>query len=281
MTDHIMTDIVEQYGAHIRNAARKFAPEGTDPEDMYEEILIGVYRRVKSGKVTLDNKAWMHRTINSRAIEQSRKELLYWERFLLAGKFMYPRPRSISEYEHDGENYEDSEYYAMSNAEPKQDLTSDRIRIAELKKAIRKALPKLDAKIVIEIAFPSSRARTMARRFPTREGPENPRVDVRTWPTVRKWHVALMLGISTGRVKEAMKLAKERIGEILEEEDRKGVRMTDVSTCQLCSRERECKMVKCDTRHLHPKGAKLAGKKGTALLSMCAECAKRRGKKED
>jgi hypothetical protein len=51
--------------------------------------------------------------------------------------------------------------------------------------------------------------------------------------------------------------------------------------CQLCGKRRECRMVKCDTEHLHPRNTVATGHKGRAFLSVCGECERKHESKYD
>jgi len=245
---HLMSRIEETYRADLERAAKKYAPTGTDWKDVYQEILVAVYERARRRRVPLRDEVKMRNTITQRAIDQSRKALRYRTRFNQVG--------AVDES-------------ARSSAEPIQ--ISETAREKELKARIRRRLPALDARIVIELAFPSSAARTLARKQPTQAGPKRMKVDTRLTPTVRHWHVARFFGVSRKRVTAAMKSASKIIGTVIEEEE------DGMTTCQICSRKRECRLVRCNTKSQHREGVKLTGKKGSAMLSVCSECAEEKG----
>ena len=193
--EHLMVRIETAYAKEIRRAAKQYAPKGTDWEDMYQEILIAVHDRVRRRKVGLRDYRSMKNTVNQRAIDLSRKAVLYHRRFTPVEKIA------------------ETARYADSPATVLEDM-----RIAELKTKLRRSLSVLDARIVVGLVFPSSSIRTLARKRPTRKGPILKKVDARRIPTVRKWHVAKFFGVSDARVAEAIRKAKEIIGDVLKDE---------------------------------------------------------------
>jgi len=189
--EHLMTRIEKTYETEIRRAAKQYAPKGTDWRDMYQTILIGVYDRVRRRKVKLRDYAAMKNTLNQRAIDASRKLLLYHQRH---------------------RHVEDADRRSSEPSIP------EHMRIAELKTRLRRKLPALDARIVIELAFPSSRTRNLARHRPTRTGGRLRKVNRRGIPVVRRWHVAQLFGVSDARITAATRLAAEVVGYVIEEE---------------------------------------------------------------
>jgi len=185
---HTMTRIEREYGEAIKRTARRHAPKGTDVNDMYVDILIAVHERVEAGRVDIKNVASMRNTIRQRAIDICRREALRAERF-----------KSLDTL--NGESV------------VKIDPVTEKTRVAELKQRIRRALPRADARIICEIAFPSRKVERFAESRPFRRTKRKPRTSVRL--TVRKWHVAECLGITTGRIGEAIRIAREKIDEIL------------------------------------------------------------------
>ena len=192
-----MIRIESAYGPDIIRSAKRYSPTGTDPQDMYQEIILAVYHRVRRRKVSLRNRNAMLNTIKQRAIDQSRKALLHRQRFTHV-----PEVSETARYS-DG-----------------LIQTPERMRVKELKARIRLSLPQLDARIVIELAFPSSGTRNLARHRPTREGPTRRKVNSRTTPTVRKWHVAKFFRVSDARVTQATRMAEKVVGYVIEQEGR-------------------------------------------------------------
>lgn len=191
---HLMERIAETYEKEIRRAAKQYAPRGTDWEDMRQEILLAVYDRVRRRKVGLRDYKALKNTINQRAIDISRKALLHRWRFVSAEK--------IAET-------------ARSSDSPTSVLEG--MRIAELKTRLKRNLPILDARIVIELAFPSSNVPVLTRRRPARKGMRRKKGSV-GWALPQVWHVARLFNVSKARVAEALEKARKIIGDVIEDE---------------------------------------------------------------
>jgi len=191
---HLMQRIDESYGRYIMWMVKTYAPKGVEYHDMYTDILIAIYHKVRRKKVKLRDKRSMHSAIIFSAIDKRRVEMGY-----------YGRATQV----------EDFEESAKSCNEPIQ--ISGPSRIKELKQRVRDKMSRMDARIILSLAFPSPELQDFARRKPVNNASVKVKIDKGMTPVIYHWHVLEFLGISRVRLVEATMRARDVIGYVIEE----------------------------------------------------------------
>ncbi len=179
-----MEQIEIKYGGYIRFVAKKYSHPFQDPSDMSQDVLIAVHKNITDGRLDLGFDSAVKNSIFQMSIVVYRKHRSYHNNII-----------PVEQIRIDIESSDET-------------MVSSEFRIKELKHRIRKSLSRMDARILIEITFPSPETIKIARhRSKCRRGVQ---------PTVWKIDVAKKLHVSNRRVTMAIERAKRHIPEIIE-----------------------------------------------------------------
>jgi len=135
---NVMEIIDRKYGRYIMSAGRRYQAGVLEAEDIAQEVTIRLYESVTNGSIDLGNKSLVHSFILSRAIDLARAEIRQETLNLITE--------------------EEAELHSIKANEPT--VVCSRVNTHDILEHLKIKLTDNQYKIIMELAFPSSRTQT-------------------------------------------------------------------------------------------------------------------------